>query len=405
MPRDQRRTEQLAGRPSQRFPSGWYIWNVAALGDVLVAMPDRAEAPEAALRTAAIRGDLAAFEQLVARYERVVFGLALRLTGNTEDARDAVQGVFLRMHRKLHTVDPERSLGPWLYTVTLNVCRGIGRSRVRSRLVPMEEFVRLAAVDPAPGPERQFSGREAEHQLRAGLRELPEKERAALLLREVEDLTTAEVAKLLGSSETTVRSQISNARMKLRKFFAKHAGGAPMSCVEWQEQIALHAGGDLPDADEARLELHLAACPDCAELAAGLGADRARLRTRPPEVAEMDFERMRRELRGKIVRQRRLRRWAPMAAVAAALLVAVMMPSRTDRRIVRSVMPIEEKRPLVSTETEAPVSKPVRVVRKTDGKIRPSVLRAYSDVEMRLNTADPSVTIILLPVQTENPNE
>jgi len=210
----------------QRFPGGWYIWSVAAAGDVLLGMRERAElpSPEAVLRAAAVRGDLQAFEELVKRYERAVFALALRMTGNVEDARDAVQGVFLRMHRKLHTVDPGRSLSPWLYTVTLNVCRGIGRSRARSRLVPMEEFVQLAAVDPAPGPERQLSAREAERQLRAGLKELPERERAALLLREVEEWSTAEVAKMLGSSETTVRSQISSARVKLRKFFARQGG-------------------------------------------------------------------------------------------------------------------------------------------------------------------------------------
>jgi RNA polymerase sigma-70 factor (ECF subfamily) len=200
---------------------------VAALGDVLVGVRERSDAPdsESALRAAVLRGDLDAFEKLVMRYERAVFTLALRLTGNVEDARDAVQGVFLRLHRKLHTVDPERALSPWLYTVTLNVCRGIARSQIRSRLVPMEEFVELAAVDPSPSPERQFSAREAEQQLRAGLRELPERERAALVLREVNELTTAEVAKVLGSSETTVRSQISSARMKLRKFFARNAGG------------------------------------------------------------------------------------------------------------------------------------------------------------------------------------
>jgi RNA polymerase sigma-70 factor (ECF subfamily) len=125
------------------------------------------------------------------------------------------------MHRKLHQVDAGRPLGPWLYTVTVNICRGIGRNQRRSRLVPMEGFVELAAVDPAPGPERQMSAKEQERHLRAGLRELPEKERAALLLREVQDLSTAEVARLLGSSEGTVRSQISSARLKLRKFFAR----------------------------------------------------------------------------------------------------------------------------------------------------------------------------------------
>jgi RNA polymerase sigma-70 factor (ECF subfamily) len=60
-----------------------------------------------------------------------------------------------------------------------------------------------------------------EDELRQGLQELPDKERTALLLREMEGLCTADVARILGSSEVTVRSQISNARMKLRKFLAK----------------------------------------------------------------------------------------------------------------------------------------------------------------------------------------
>jgi RNA polymerase sigma-70 factor (ECF subfamily) len=184
-----------------------------------------AQAPEADLLLAARRGDLQAFEQLVTRYERLVFCLALRLTGSVPDAQDAVQAVFLQMHRKLHQVDAGRPLGPWLYTVTVNLCRSIGRGQRRSRLVQMERVVELVTADPAPGPERQMSGKEQEQYLRAGLRELPEKERAALLLREVQDLSTAEVARLLGSSEATVRSQISSARLKLRKFFARHAGG------------------------------------------------------------------------------------------------------------------------------------------------------------------------------------
>jgi RNA polymerase sigma-70 factor (ECF subfamily) len=184
-----------------------------------------AQTPEAELLASARTGDLQAFEQLVTRYERLVFCLALRLTGNAEDAREATQGTFIQMYRKLHQVDTQRPLGPWLYAVAVNVCRGMGRERRRSRLVPIEAFVELAAVDPAPGPERQFSAKERERHLRAGLRELPEKERAALLLREVEDLSTAEVARLLGSSETTVRSQISSARLKLRRFFARRSGG------------------------------------------------------------------------------------------------------------------------------------------------------------------------------------
>jgi RNA polymerase sigma-70 factor (ECF subfamily) len=181
------------------------------------------DSPEALLLSRAKGGDLDAFEQIVVLHERRVFGLALRLTGSVEDAKDAVQETFLRMHRKIAQVDAGRSLGPWLYTVTVNVCRDIGRVRQRSRLIPMDEWASQKA-DPAANPEGLCSGREREGHLRAGLRALPERERAALLLREMEGLSTDEVARVLGSSPSTVRSQICTARVKLRKFFAKHSG-------------------------------------------------------------------------------------------------------------------------------------------------------------------------------------
>jgi RNA polymerase sigma-70 factor (ECF subfamily) len=181
------------------------------------------ETQEALLLSLAKRGDLDAFEQIVMLHERRVFGLALRLTGSVEDAQDAMQETFIRMYRKIGQVSAGRSLGPWLYTVTVNVCRDMGRVRQRSRLIPMDEWT-VRAADPGETPEGLFSGREREGHLRAGLRTLPEKERAALLLREMEGLSTDEVARILGSSPATVRSQISTARVKLRKFFARYLG-------------------------------------------------------------------------------------------------------------------------------------------------------------------------------------
>jgi RNA polymerase sigma-70 factor (ECF subfamily) len=183
------------------------------------------ETPDAQLLSRAKAGDLDAFERIVALHERRVFGLALRLTGNVEDAKDAMQETFMRMHRKIGQVDTGRSLGPWLFTVTVNVCRDMGRVRQRSRLIPMDEWTSRTA-DPGAGPEGLCSGREREDQLRAALRTLPEKERAALLLREMEGLSTEEVARILGSSPATVRSQICTARVKLRKFFARSLGEA-----------------------------------------------------------------------------------------------------------------------------------------------------------------------------------
>jgi RNA polymerase sigma-70 factor (ECF subfamily) len=182
-------------------------------------------APEARLLSLAKTGDLDAFEQIVALHERRVFALALRLTGSVEDAKDATQETFIRLHRKIGQIDSGRSVGPWLYTVTVNTCRDIGRERQRSRLVPMEDWVSSAPAAPGGTPEGLYSDREREQQLRTVLGRLPEKERAALLLREMEGLSTREVARILSSSEATVRSQVCNARLKLRRLLGRKWGG------------------------------------------------------------------------------------------------------------------------------------------------------------------------------------
>lgn len=193
---------------------------VTEVADTVATMDDQ-RIPESRLLSLAKTGDLDAFEQIVMMHERKILALTYRLTGNLADAQDAAQDTFIRLHQRLSQIDSDRSVGPWLYTVAVNACRDMARRQQRARTVPMEE---LAAADPAAGPEALFTSRERERHLRAGLRRLPEKERAALLLREMEGLSTEEVAHILGSSETTVRSQISTARLKLRKFFAAWEG-------------------------------------------------------------------------------------------------------------------------------------------------------------------------------------
>ncbi len=181
------------------------------------------EVPEAQLLFRAKRGDLDAVEQIIMRYERRIFALALRLTGSPEDAKDATQETFIRLHRKIRQVDSSRSLSPWLYSVALNVCRDMGRGRRRARLVPMDSD-NARTADPAADPECRYSDRERERHLRAALDQLPEKERAALLLREMEGMSTEEVAHILGSTPGTVRSQICTARVKLRRLFEALTG-------------------------------------------------------------------------------------------------------------------------------------------------------------------------------------
>lgn len=150
------------------------------------------------------------FEKIMAQSERRVLRIALRLLNNPQDAQDAAQEVFLRLYRHMRRLDGAGGYEPWLFRVTVNVCHDIARRRPRA-----------VALEEAPEPAVHGPDLERAQQLeivRRGLGRLGEKERAALVLRDVEGLPTREVARILGSSETTVRSQISTARLKLRDF-------------------------------------------------------------------------------------------------------------------------------------------------------------------------------------------
>jgi anti-sigma factor RsiW len=170
-----------------------------------------------------------------------------------------------------------------------------------------------------------------------------------------------------------------------------------MSCVEWQDRIAQYAGNDLPEAEAIEVRRHLADCPDCAELASLMADDRSRLHSRPPELAAMDFDAMRRDLRSRVVRERRVKRWIPVGAIAAALVAALLIPGRTDHQIVQPVQRAEASAP--PPVMQSPPAPPLR-----SSIVHPPAPLA-PDVAMRLTTADPDVTIILLPVTEENPNE
>ncbi len=171
------------------------------------------------LLKAARSGDLAAFEQILIRYQRPVFATALRLLGNREDAQDAAQEVFLRVHRYLSRFDDVRAFSPWLYRVTVNVCHDM-RRRGRET-VALEDDFPAAGGDPQAG----ISAAERRRILESALARLPEKERAAIVLRDIEGLSTREVARIVGTAESTVRSQIASARLKLAKYTERFRRG------------------------------------------------------------------------------------------------------------------------------------------------------------------------------------
>ena len=154
------------------------------------------------------------FERLVDQHQQMVQRVAYRLLGRTEDAQDATQEVFLRLFRNLGRVgaDPKA----WLYRVTVNVCND--HYRRRRVVVELQAQSAKPEQDPAPDPERLLALEERKRMLMEGLELLPDRERAAVVLRDIEGLSTAEVAGILGVEEVTVRSQASSGRLKLAKY-------------------------------------------------------------------------------------------------------------------------------------------------------------------------------------------
>ena len=162
-------------------------------------------------------GDEKAFEALMLEHETRVYRTALALLGNREDAKDATQDVFIRFFRHLRRLDAHRDPAPWLYRIAVNVCRDVGRKRTRLRWLRLEQRRRTEDAS-APAVDRLAEANEARRIILDGLKELPERERTALVLRDVDGHSTEAVARILGVSSGTVRSQVSRARVKLKRY-------------------------------------------------------------------------------------------------------------------------------------------------------------------------------------------
>ncbi|MBI3951737.1 MAG: RNA polymerase sigma factor [Acidobacteria bacterium] len=172
---------------------------------------------QACLLAQAKTGDARAFEEIMIQHERQVLMTAWRLLGHLHDAQDAAQEVFLRLYKYLNRFDETRRLSPWLYRMTVNVCRDMVRKRQSAAVLSLEEIPDEEIPDPVDSQE-MISLAQQRRMMAEGLKRLSEKERAALVLRDIEGLSTKEVARVLGSSEMTVRSQVSRARVKMKKF-------------------------------------------------------------------------------------------------------------------------------------------------------------------------------------------
>ena len=198
----------------------------------IALMTDSLGLPDSSARTAASSvasmierakaGDPAAFEQMIDCYQRKVISTAWKMLGNREDARDAAQEVFLRVYKYLGGFRVDQDFAAWLYRIIINVCRDHLRRRGRPDQFTSFELEHELGNFDAHASNEDIEGAAIRSQQHAmivqALDTLSKKERAALVLRDMEGLTTEEVARVLGSTQTTVRSHISSARAKIKKF-------------------------------------------------------------------------------------------------------------------------------------------------------------------------------------------
>jgi len=175
---------------------------------------------------AALSGDaMSGFENLYRKHYRRVYSICLRMTGNIAEAEDLTQEVFIQLHRKIGSFRGEAAFTTWLHRLTVNqVLMHFRKRSVRSELTTddgeMPDSIDPETVNPEAMPIVDRIG------LENAIGQLPNGYRTVFVLHDVEGYEHEEIAKLLGCSAGTSKSQLHKARLKLRRLLLQRASGA-----------------------------------------------------------------------------------------------------------------------------------------------------------------------------------
>ena len=189
---------------------------------------DYTEDPGVRLMLAYQAGDEGAFDQLVEDYSGQVYALLTRFLGRRSNREDLVQDVFLRVIRARERYQPTARFSTWLYRIVFNMAvnetqrGGARRSVSLDQPVGREDSGTLLDLQDAdmPDPSSDLERGDVVQAVRAAIADLPEKQRAALILAKYHDTPYAEIGEILGSSEKAIKSLIHRARETLRASLA-----------------------------------------------------------------------------------------------------------------------------------------------------------------------------------------
>ncbi|MQA76466.1 MAG: sigma-70 family RNA polymerase sigma factor, partial [Solirubrobacterales bacterium] len=245
------------------------------MGDATPIRLPRDLGPDAAggrrLARRATRGDSAAFATIFVRHQEELYRYCKAILGNSDDAQDALQATMASALRSLPGERREVALRPWLYRVAHNHAISIVRSR-RPRL----DEERLASI-PDPEVEARPEARERLRELLVDLEALPERQRGALIMRELNGLDFDEIGAALGVSAAGARQAVYEARVGLQEFEA----GRRMACDGVERAIS---AGDRRALRGRRIRAHLRDCARCRDFQAAIDRRRADLAALTPPL-------------------------------------------------------------------------------------------------------------------------
>lgn len=258
-------------------------------------MSERAE--ESALVAAAQAGDRSAIEQLVERYQDSIYRFGRKMCGGGDDTLDVVQDTLVTAISKIGDFRGEASFTSWVYAIARSHC---SRKRRRSALAPLvageQDDTTASLPDTAPLQDDRLARMQVAAAVEEAIGALSPMYREVIVLRDVEGLPAAEVGDALGITVEAVKSRLHRARNMVRERlggFAPSAEGAPptprVGCPNVAEMLSKHLEGELTGDECARMEAHVASCPDCdgecAQLRRALGVCReAGREAAPPAV-------------------------------------------------------------------------------------------------------------------------
>lgn len=222
------------------------------------------------------QGEAGAYDQLVKTHSDRVRGVAARVLGNGSDAEDAAQETFLAAWRGIGGFDGRSALSTWLHRIALNTSLAILRSKSRKREIAMTDISVRRADDPPgggrvlePEDDRPDPVEQADvaRLVWKAVEELPEEYRLVLVLRDVEEMPSKEVAATLALSDATVRQRLHRARRAVaERLRPELCSGARLTCGGRLDLLLDWIDGQLEPDLQVPVRGHLDSCPACQDL-------------------------------------------------------------------------------------------------------------------------------------------